>query len=391
LSELSFCRGNSSPDASPTTDSTGLIRCCISDPPPLPRDISQRIVSDLLVHAKWVFWRVLNVYITIDTECSMGGAWDDPSVVPVTPERGVLGQIGDHFYGTPLIMDVLEESGFKGTFFVEVFSAYNVGEAELASAYRQIEDRGHNTQLHLHPTHYYYWQVKQGVIPREQVAPRSDILATHPRGQQRIFLQEGIRLFEKLIGKKPIGFRAGNYGASTTTLGVLAEVGIRCDSSYNAAYVGDTCLIQESRLRNGPWRHNGIWEVPVTNFRTGLWKWRGLKPMEISSVSSWEIRHVLEQADRLGLGTVTLILHSFSLLKRRDPQYRNIRPDRVVIGRLRNLCRFLASRRERFRVLTFDDALDLPESKQEPQLPDMGVVIPAIRKLVQGINRAYWI
>jgi hypothetical protein len=335
---------------------------------------------------------MLNVHITIDTECSMGGALDDPSVVPVTPERGVLGQISDQFYGTPLIMDVLEESGLKGTFFVEAFSAYNVGEAELARTYRQIVDRGHSAQLHLHPIHYYYWQLTRGVISRKQVVPpRSDILATHPREQQRALLQEGIRLFEKLIGRKPDGFRAGNFGASTTTLEVLAELGIRCDSSYNAAYIGNTCLFEGGLLRNRPWRHNGIWEIPVTNFRTGLWKCQGLKPMDISAVSCWEMRHVLEQANRLGLGTVTLILHSFSLLKIRDLQYRNIRPDWVVISRLRNLCRFLASRREQFRVVTFDDALDLVDSKQEAQLPDMGAVMPAVRKVVQGINRAYWI
>ena len=105
----------------------------------------------------------------------------------------------------------------------------------------------------------------------------------------------------------------------------------------------------------------------------------------------YRMRRVLEQADRLGLGTVTLILHSFSLLKIRDLQYCNTRPDWIVISRLRNLCRFLASRREQFRVVTFDDALDLSESEQEPPLPDMGAVIPAVRKVVQGINRAYWI
>jgi hypothetical protein len=335
---------------------------------------------------------VLNVHITIDTECSMGGALDDPSVLPVTPERGVLGQIRDRFYGTPLIMDVLEESDLKGTFFVEAFSAYNVGEAELSRAYRQIVDRGHSAQLHLHPIHYYYWQVKRGVISRKQVVPpRSDMLATHLREQQRALLREGIQIFEKLIGRKPVGFRAGNFGASSTTLEVLAELGIRCDSSYNAAYIGNTCLFEGGPARNRPWRHNGIWEIPVTNFRTGLWKCQGLKAMEISAVSSWEMRHVLEQAGRLGLGTVTLILHSFSLLKIRDLQYRKIRPDWIVISRLRNLCRFLASRREQFRVVTFDDALDLAESKPEPPLPNMGTVIPAVRRVVQGINRAYWI
>lgn len=322
----------------------------------------------------------------------MGGAWDNPAVRPVTPAHGVLGQGNGRCYGTPLIMDVLEQNGLRGTFFLEAFAAYNVGEAELGAAYRQIVERGHDVQLHLHPVHYYYSQVQRGVISREQVVPappECDILAAYPREQQRALLQDGVRLFQQLVGRRPSAFRAGSYGASLTTLEVLAEIGIRCDTSYNAAYVGQSCRFEPGPPRNRPWWQNGVWEIPVTNFSTGAGKYRGLKPLEVSAVSSWEMCHVLEEAERAGLGTATIMLHSFGLLKKRDLQYRGIGPDRVVIGRLRNLCRFLAAHPDRFRVVTFSDAFELMGTADE--LPHMGVFMPALRKVVQGINRAYWI
>src|SRR5438105_4947172 len=69
---------------------------------------------------------MVDVYLTIDTECSMGGAWDNPQLEPVAPERAILGKIGAQYYGTPLIMDILEESGLRGTFFIEVLATHVV-------------------------------------------------------------------------------------------------------------------------------------------------------------------------------------------------------------------------------------------------------------------------
>jgi hypothetical protein len=67
------------------------------------------------------------VYFTIDTETSMGGAWRNAAYAPLPTTRTIFGDLGSRSYGVPLIMDILEEYGFAGTFFVEVFCAHHLG------------------------------------------------------------------------------------------------------------------------------------------------------------------------------------------------------------------------------------------------------------------------
>jgi hypothetical protein len=81
---------------------------------------------------------MVNVYITVDTECSLGGAWENPHWKLVGPDRAVLGRIGSQFFGIPLIMDILEEHGLRGTFFSEVLVRDLLGRDELAEAYAPI-------------------------------------------------------------------------------------------------------------------------------------------------------------------------------------------------------------------------------------------------------------
>jgi len=47
------------------------------------------------------------VYITVDVECSMGGAWQNPDLRPVPPSRAVWGRYGHRELGLPRIVDVL--------------------------------------------------------------------------------------------------------------------------------------------------------------------------------------------------------------------------------------------------------------------------------------------
>jgi hypothetical protein len=134
-----------------------------------------------------------------------------------------------------------------------------------------------------------------------------------------------------------------------------------------------------------------VWEIPLTVCRTGVGRLAGLKPLDIGAVSFMEIKRALNQAGQLGMTSVTMILHSFSLFKKADIQFQRIRPDRLVIRRFKKLCRYLGEHRDRFRVVTFADR---PEPKPYPPgtpLPDLGYVLPSARRLVQGLNRPYWL
>jgi hypothetical protein len=334
---------------------------------------------------------MVNVYITIDTECSLGGAWENPDWKPVGPDRAVLGRIGSQLYGIPLIMDILEEYNLRGTFFCEVLVRDLLGESELKQAYAPILQRGHDAQLHLHPVFHYYHLVTQGRMRREDLPPRMDLIGGLPFDIQIELLKKGSSIFREIFGSMPTAFRAGCYGASMSTLSALEKVGITYDSSFNAAYLADSCLMGPRKPTNVPWRNGSVWEIPVTTFETGAGSMRGLKPLEVSAVSLWELQEVLEQAERLGQGTATVMLHSFAFLKRADVQFRKMRPDRLVIRRFRKFCNFLDRNKARFPVLTFSQITKPAENPPNTPLPRMGVLIPAARKLVQATNRIYWL
>ena len=334
---------------------------------------------------------MVNIYITVDTETSLGGAWTSSNLRPVAPELSVLGRIGPDLYGVPLIMDILEEYDLRATFFTEVLARDVVGPSELAEAYASIKTRGHDPQLHLHPVFHFYHLVRQGVMCREELPPRMDLIGGLPLEMQLDLLQRGCSIFRDIFGAIPTAFRAGCYGASMPTLEALEKTGIFYDSSFNAAYLDSTCLMGPRKATNMPWRSGKVWEIPVTTFETGAWRPRGLKPLEVSAVSLMELQQVLTQAEKLGQHTVIVMLHSFSFLKRKDAQFRGLRPDRLVIRRFRKFCAFLREQRSRFRVSTFSEIERLLVDPMELPLPRMGIMIPGFRKIVQAVNRVHWV
>jgi hypothetical protein len=317
----------------------------------------------------------------------MGGAWENPKYEPVAPERAILGKIGSAYHGVPRIMDILEENGLRGTFFIEVFAAMNGFHSELAKAYCDIVKRDHDVQLHLHPIHYYYWMRQKGQLDIETLPVEKDMIGTLPPDSQLEMLKKGISLFRELVGRSPIAFRAGNFGADMNTLDALERIGIRIDSSFNAACTKGSCRLESGGAINRPWQHGALWEIPVTTFETGAWGIRGWKPLNINAVSLWEMTHALEQVERIGLTTATFIAHSFSLFKTADPQFRRLRPDRLVLRRFQGLCRFLKERSGRFPAVRFSDLSLSSLGCREVCFPRMGAIIPCLRKGVQAMSR----
>jgi hypothetical protein len=186
----------------------------------------------------------LRVFFTIDVETSMGGSWNNPAYEPLGLERTVFGRHESRFYGIPLIMDILEEHGFRGTFFTEVFSSYLLGQDEWLKVFRMIRTCGHDAQLHLHPVFRFYKDRSMG-----RPARHLDLIHKLSVGEQREFVREGIALFTGLSGYAPRAFRAGCYAASETTLQVLHENGVLIDSSYNLAYLGMADFISNLSTR----------------------------------------------------------------------------------------------------------------------------------------------
>jgi hypothetical protein len=236
--------------------------------------------------------------------------------------------------------------------------------------------------------------VQQGRLAPEQLPAGTDkdLIGKLPVQTQVKLLENGIILFREMVGRDPVAFRAGNFGASMSTLDALEKVNMRFDSSFCAPYLGASCLMDPGGAINSSWQRGTVCEVPVTSFGTGTWSLRGLKPLNINAVSFWEMRKLLEQAERLGLRAVTFIAHSFSLFKAADEQFSRLRPDRLVLRRLERLCGYLRRNADRFPVIGFSNIeTSALIADSDAAVPEMGSVVPALRKVVQGLNRLYWI
>lgn len=314
----------------------------------------------------------------------MGGAWGNPAHAPLPLERPVFGKLGSKFFGIPLIMDILEEHGLRATFFTEMFCSYAVGAGEVARACGEILKRGHDCQLHLHPIYRFYWNRSQGKSSREL-----DFIFQLSPDEQREFIGEGVRIFRELTGKAPRAFRAGCYAGSEEMLAILREHGIVIDSSYNLAYLGQTCGFATPGL-NAPVVMNSVHEFPVTVFRVpGA---SGYKPLEISAVSVKEILDVIHLMRNADSQAVVLILHSFSLLKNLGNRFERCAPDHIVIQRLRKVCAALAERKAEINVEVMGETDLRSFAWPQPQtVPSVGWLQPAVRKMVQAANRLPWL
>jgi peptidoglycan/xylan/chitin deacetylase (PgdA/CDA1 family) len=329
------------------------------------------------------------VYITFDVECSMGGAWGDPALKPVTPSRGMMGQYGNEAYGLPLIVEILESQGLKATFFLEPFNDELGHRGQTEDISRFLLDHGQDVQLHVHPVHQQYG-LKESGQPHALI---DDIAALDPQAQIDL-LGEGADRIERWTGERPVAFRAGNMGASEETLRNLAAVGIRIDSSYTFPYLGGQCRFADTQRYNGSKWYDDVLEMALSGFlQPNLPGLHPAKPVDLMGISFGECRQATRQISQANADTV-LILHSFSLFKVRNRQYDAGRPNRIVTRRFRQFCRWLGEDRDSPPARTFSELAQAVEKGQyEPlAVPPCRLNRPlraVARKAVQALNRFY--
>ena len=96
--------------------------------------------------------RKTSVYITVDVETSMGGAWQYLERKPLPVEKRIFCETRGKRYGIPLLVEELERYGFRATFFTEVFLSCCLGRDAAAKVFDYLLSRGQDVQLHTHPT-----------------------------------------------------------------------------------------------------------------------------------------------------------------------------------------------------------------------------------------------
>lgn len=326
----------------------------------------------------------VNVFITIDTEHSIGGAFADPALHPVGNDKRIYGRINGQEYGIPLIMDIADRYGIPLTFFVEVLNKYYFGEEETREVCKYILSRGHDVQLHLHPNFLNFKEENPGVQRYR------DNMSSYSLEEQTALIAEGKELLTRYCGRPPVAFRAGNYGADTNTLKALKANGIFMDSSYNAAFPKHSRRICAEQL-NDAVEIDGVWELPITNFVENIpLCGERFKPLDLNGVSLAEMKAVISRTlDGLGPRNITLILHSFSFLKAKDTQYRECAVRKYVVQRFEGLCRTLADLGDRLQWCSFSGRVAQGLGQAGSDAQQLFPRISAHLSVLRGVEQHY--
>jgi hypothetical protein len=265
---------------------------------------------------------------------------------PVDTYRAVIDGRG---YGTPLIMDLLEEQDGRGTFFVDVCNRTTVDETLIADTLREIDARGHEVGLHTHPS------FPEGM--RGYGMAQTMRALTYEK--QLEFIREGVEHIERVIGKRPVSHRAGGYGANRNTLRALAAEKFGIDSSLLYGY--PYCDLNSSLMSiNRPLMAEGLLEIPVTVTRCELALGSAKSALQLLAMTKkldpdWcspgELLRQVAALHQSQCDTIVLFLHSYSFL---DVE-RGFAPKRKAIEKFRQ---FLTSLRSTYggRFITIAEA-----------------------------------
>jgi len=164
--------------------------------------------------------------------------------------RLIYGNIDGDTWGIGRMMDVGDKYGVKISFFLDFASADIYGD-EIIEAGKYILFRGHDLQLHFHPSGFSksFWENIGHKFTRETDPLDSRVV--------KICVLYLLEQYAKCTSQKPVAFRAGSYSIYTELMEELYNNGITVDSSYHSNLLGGEprgCFV---------WS-NGMFEIPVS-------------------------------------------------------------------------------------------------------------------------------
>ena len=235
-----------------------------------------------------------SVIITIDTEGHKG----KDSV-----EKLIFGKTVDGYYGIEKIMSVFGEYDIpaKILFFVDFAEAWDYGEEKIKAVVDQILLNGHDIGVHIHPDH--------------MADSSRKFLYEYSYQEQYEMIEKCTALYRKLVGRKPLSFRAGKYGANYDTLNILCELGYKYD--FSEYYHQPWCGIDPPLTINAPCRYKSLVEFPVTMHKSvHIRKILSREDkVDVEGMTPSEFKYALKQIEKQPFTIVTtMFMHSFSLL-----------------------------------------------------------------------------
>jgi peptidoglycan/xylan/chitin deacetylase (PgdA/CDA1 family) len=163
-----------------------------------------------------------------------------------TPGAVSQGEFGGRV-GIYRVLDVLERYGVPASFYIPGHTVDTFPDAvrSIAAAGHEI---GHHGYLHESPTLY-----------------------LDDRDGERAMYEKGIEAIERVTGSRPLGYRSPGWDLTVNSIGLLAELGFRYDSSlqgddYHCYYARTSDVLHRDRAYEfGP--ESELVEIPVS------WSW----------------------------------------------------------------------------------------------------------------------
>jgi len=325
------------------------------------------------------------IYITIDTEFSIAGHFDDPEKYAPLAEPVVSCKVNGEDNGLGYILKIFEKYSVKGTFFVECANYYYFGDSPMKKIVEQINASGHDIQLHIHPV-WLSFNKNPGVV----TFPRNDDCTGRSYDELKAGVTACIEIFQKWVGRRPMAVRTGSLRVDENVYKVLYDLGVPMASNIALGiYMPDS-----RNLHHFSGRHiiDGVHEISVFSYEdTNFGIAKNIKSLQITSCSWPEMKYLLIKARELGITNIVILTHPFEFVKKSDFQYTRLRKNRVNQNRLENLCEFVKANNRDFEFKTFTDLYEerVPEELDQPLL-SIPFYYRLGRKLHNKINDLIW-
>ncbi|MGP9801177.1 polysaccharide deacetylase [Rheinheimera sp. NSM] len=289
----------------------------------------------------------LQVYITVDTEASIAGAFADPLHCRPLLDGPVDGEVNGQSEALGFLLRTLQHYNLTATFFTESLQNRYFGIAPMQRRAGQILDAGQDLQLHVHPC---WLNFADGRL----ISPTPNDASTgRPLTELTAIFQEARQRFIDWGFGAPVAVRTGNFSTGLDTFAACAAAGLQYSSNIAAALLPRGADAQLQRYYGFSQLH-GVTELPLTSFQS--YRLNGApcqRIMAITACSVAEMTGALQQAWQQGLTAVCILTHPFEFIKRRNGRFEQCRVNRLNQSRFEALCRFIAEQPQRFSSCTF--------------------------------------
>lgn len=321
-----------------------------------------------------------DIVISIDLEFDINRAFAGDGSLPVGVDS--IRSQAHPGLGLDAILDPLEANGLRAVFFTEAANTHYFGFDEMGAVTRELRERGHDLQLHLHPVWRLFAEAdwRERCRERPPRPDREDNFGALTAAERDAALAHGLRAFAEWGLPRPRAFRTGNLMISRDGYRSLAAHGFELSSSLGLrGFEGETAMPAALRTID---EFDGVLEVPVTRYEeVSLGKLQRSRLFSLTGCSRTALRHVPQLAHEQGVSPLMLLTHAAEFM----PAATSAGIARVNADKFRRWCDYLAAHRDRYSVVTVAESIERWRADKDNQ--NERLQFPLLRGLQSVVDR----